>query len=211
MDKTQKTKGRYQEYLRQTEDFIFVEDQPEKADVIFVPGNGYPQMAERAAALYKEGFAKTILPSGRFSVTLGKFSGVLSKPEVYCGVYGTEWEFLKDVLVKNQVCEGDILREDQATFTWENALYSRKVTDQAGISVRKGILCCKAYHARRVLMYYQQVYPETDFLVCPSFPDGISRENWTQTDQGIDAVTGEMTRIIRQFSLMMPKETEGAD
>ena len=30
---------------------IFVEDRPEKADVIFIPGNGYPQMAERAAEL----------------------------------------------------------------------------------------------------------------------------------------------------------------
>ena len=37
----------YEEFLKQIEDFIFIEDKPEKADVIFVPGNGYPQMAER--------------------------------------------------------------------------------------------------------------------------------------------------------------------
>ena len=39
----------YEEFLKQIEDFIFIEDKPEKADVIFVPGNGYPQMAEKAA------------------------------------------------------------------------------------------------------------------------------------------------------------------
>ena len=39
----------YEEFLKQIEDFIFVEDLPEKADIIFVPGNGYPQMAEKAA------------------------------------------------------------------------------------------------------------------------------------------------------------------
>lgn len=203
MDRIRKTTDRYREYLKQTENFIFAEDQPEEADVIFVPGNGYPQMAERAAALYKEGFAGKILPSGRFSVTLGKFSGVLSKSDVYCGAYATEWEFLRDVLIKNGVREQDILREDQATFTWENAQYSRKMTDRAGISVKKGILCCKAYHARRVLMYYQRAYPEAELLVCPSYPDGISRENWNRTDEGIDAVMGEVSRIIRQFSLMM--------
>ena len=37
----------YEEFLKQIEDFIFVEDLPEKADIIFVPGNGYPQMAEK--------------------------------------------------------------------------------------------------------------------------------------------------------------------
>lgn len=47
----------YEEFLKQIEDFMFIEDKPEKADVIFVPGNGYPQMAEKAAELYRNGFA----------------------------------------------------------------------------------------------------------------------------------------------------------
>lgn len=193
----------YQEFLKKTEEFIFIEDCPKKADIIFVPGNGYPHMAERAAALYKDGYAPVVLPSGKYSVTEGKFSGVLLKQDVYKGVYQTEWEFLKDVLVKNGVCERDILREEHATFTWENALYSRKVTDEAGISVKKAILCCKSYHARRVLMYFQKAYPETEFLVCASYPDNISRQNWLKTSGGIQAVMGEATRIISQFSLMM--------
>lgn len=45
----------YEEFLKQIEDFMFIEDKPEKADVIFVPGNGYPQMAEKAAELYRNG------------------------------------------------------------------------------------------------------------------------------------------------------------
>ena len=104
----------YPEFLKQTEDFVFVENKPEKADVIFVPGNGYPQMAENAALLYKEGYAPYILPSGRYSITLGKFAGVQSKKEVYDGIYETEWEFLKTVLMKNQVPKSAILEEDQA-------------------------------------------------------------------------------------------------
>ena len=45
----------YEKFLQELETFIFVENKPEKADIIFVPGNGYPQMAEQAAILYKEG------------------------------------------------------------------------------------------------------------------------------------------------------------
>ena len=62
-------------FLKNFTDFIFPEDTPEPADVIFVPGNGYPQMAERAAALWREGYAPFVLPSGKYSVTLGHFSG----------------------------------------------------------------------------------------------------------------------------------------
>lgn len=196
---------KYREFLKEIEEFIFVEDSPEKADVIFIPGNGYPHMAERAARLYKENYAPYVLPSGKYSVTKSCFSGVLAKKEKYKGEFLTEWEFLKSVLLENGVSEQAILREEKATFTYENAMYSRKVTDEAGIVVRRGILCCKAYHARRCKMYYQRAYPETEFLVCTSDVDGVTRENWNNTEEGIQAVMGEVERIIRQFSLLMSK------
>ena len=105
--------------------------------------------------------------------------------------------------MKNGVPEEAILREDQATFTYENAIYSRQVTDRAGIQVNKAILCCKTYHARRSLMYYQILYPEAKILVCPACPDGITRENWRETEVGLEAVTGEIDRIVKQFCLML--------
>ena len=195
----------YGEFLKQIEDFIFVEDKPEKADVIFVPGNGYPQMAEKAAELYRQGLAPKILPSGKYSVTVGRFSGVLEKKELYNGDYETEWEFLKAVLMKNGVPETVILREDQATFTYENAIYSRQVTDRERLNIKKAILCCKSCHARRALMYYKLLYPETDFFVVPCCVDLVDKNNWSETNEGIDEVLGEITRIIKQFSLMLKK------
>lgn len=193
----------YTEFLKEAENFIFVEDEPQKADIIFVPGNGYPQMAENAAKLYLEGYAPYILPSGRYSIVTGKFSGVLSKKEIYNEDYSTEWEFLKDVLIKNHVPEKAILKEDRSTFTYENAIYSKEVTDRAGLQINKAIICCKTYHARRSLMYYQLLYPETEFFVCPVCADNINRDNWRDTMEGIDAVTGEITRIVKQFPLML--------
>ena len=112
----------YEKFLNYFTDYIFVKDEPQKADVIFVPGNGYPQMAAHAAELWKEGFAPYVLPSGRYSTVLGHFAGVQDLAEQYGGNYETEWEFLRTVLQKNGVPEKAILREDKATYTYENAL-----------------------------------------------------------------------------------------
>ena len=193
----------YHRFIEQISEFIFAEDEPEKADIIFIPGNGYSQMAEKAAALYGENYASFVLPSGKYSITVGKFGGVLSGQERYNGNYRTEWDFLKDVLIKNHVPDEVILKEDQATFTWENARFSREVTDKAEIEIKKALLCCKNYHARRSLMYYQRAYPEVEFRVCPCFVDGVTKENWMNSEEGIQSVLGEVQRIVTQFSLMM--------
>lgn len=36
---------------------IFVEDQPQKVDAIFLPGGSHPEQPEYAAELYKQGIA----------------------------------------------------------------------------------------------------------------------------------------------------------
>lgn len=193
----------YHKFTDQISEFIFAENEPEKSDIIFVPGNGYSQMAEKAAALYVENYAPLVLPSGKYSVTVGRFGGVLSGKERYTGDYQTEWEFLKDVLIRNNVPEEAILKENQATYTWENARLSRQVTDEAGIKVKKALLCCKNYHARRALMYYQRAYLEVEFRVCPCCVDGVTKENWMNSEEGIQSVLGEVQRIVTQFALMM--------
>ena len=193
----------YHRFIEQICEFFFAEDEPEKADIIFIPGNGYSQMAEKAAALYGENYASFVLPSGKYSITVGKFGGVLSGQERYNGNYRTEWDFLKDVLIKNHVPDEVILKENQATFTWENARLSREVTDKTGIEIKKALLCCKNYHARRALMYYQRAYPEVKFRVCPCCVDGVTKENWMNSEEGIQSVLGEVQRIVTQFALMM--------
>ena len=157
----------YEKFLNYFTDYIFVKDEPQKADVIFVPGNGYPQMAAHAAELWKEGFAPYVLPSGRYSTVLGHFAGVQDLAEQYGGNY-------------------------------ETALRSREVTDAAVIEVKKAILCCRNLHARRCILYYQLVYPETEFFVCPSDIE-FTRENWHTKGEWIDQVLGEMERCGGQF------------
>lgn len=193
----------YESFLKNLGEFVFREDTPAKSDIIFLPGNGYPQMAEQAALLYREGYAPLILPSGRYSITDGAFCGVQEKKERYHEEYRTECEFLTDVLMKNGVPKEAILMDAKATYTWENAKNSRSLTDREGLQIRRAILCCKTHHAGRAYLYYHRAFPEAKILVCPSCVDGINRENWRDTAAGVEAVSAETGRILRQFEILM--------
>ncbi len=194
--------AKYRNFLKNFTEFIFVKDEPKKADVIFVPGNGYPQMAEYAAKLWRQGYAPWVIPSGRYSIVLGKFVGVLAHQEKYTGDYETEWDFLKDILVKNGVEESAVLKENQATYTYQNAIFSRKILDEKEIEVRTAIICCKEQHARRCKMYYELLFPDAEILVCP-VDVGVNRENWILTEEGIEEVLGEVERCGKQFHKIM--------
>ena len=86
--------------------FVFLEDELERADVILIPGGSYPELPERAAQLWREGYAPYVVPSGRYSITLGKFAGVKSKPEQYAKPYTTECGFYTDVLLARGAFSG---------------------------------------------------------------------------------------------------------
>ena len=100
----------YEKFLNYFTDYIFVKDEPQKADVIFVPGNGYPQMAVHAAELWKEGFAPYVLPSGRYSTVLGHFAGVQDLAEQYGGNYETEGVSADGTAEKRRAGESDSAR-----------------------------------------------------------------------------------------------------
>lgn len=197
-----------QAFLDQITEFVFAEHKLEEADIIFIPGSGHPQLAEEAARLYHQGWAPWILPSGRYSITTGKFSGVLDKQECYQGSYETEWDFLSQVLQEKGVPGTAILKEDRATYTYENAIYSRQVTDGMGLEIKKAILCSKPYHARRCLLYYQLLYPDTRFMVYPIKDSKIQRDNWFLTEEGTRLVFGELERMGTQFHEIMREMRE---
>lgn len=179
-------------------DFIFVEDQLEKADAIFIPGGSYPELPERAAELWKEGYAPYVVPSGRYSITKGEFAGVKSKAEKYGKAYATECGFYTDVLRTNGVDSSCIFQEEEAQFTAENARFTRRLLEAKGLHPRKAILCCKGFHSRRCLMYYQFSFPDTEFMIAPVCVN-VTRENWHLTALGQEKVLGELTRLGTQF------------
>lgn len=185
--------------IKDITDFIFLQNEPEKADIIFIPGGSYPETMELAAKLWKEGYAPYLLPSGKYSVKLGYFPGPKLRGEIYNGAYSTEWEYMKDIAVKNGVYEGAVLREDESQTTIENVEFTRRVTDSLNMDIKKAIICCKSFHARRCFMLYSWMYPDTEFIVCPVDNRGINRDNWYMTEYGVNRVMGELGRCGNQL------------
>ncbi len=120
-------------------DFIFVEDTPEPADAIFLPGGTHAEQPEYAAALYRQGYGKWLIPSGGVSVKKEKWPGVSSKADVYTGDYHTDCAFFIDVLRKNGVPASAIVGEFQSGHTRDNAFLSRQAVDEKGLVFRTAL------------------------------------------------------------------------
>jgi len=185
--------------------FVFVKDEIEKSDIIFIPGASYPELGEFAADLYKNGYSDKIMPSGGVTIKGGGFKGVRGpKKEIYCKNYSTDYEFLTDVLQINGLPAAAIIEESTSGWTKENAYFSRKIADEKGIDIKKAILCCRNFHARRSLMFYQFAFPEVKFFVHPvTTYDGdveITPDNWYTIEIGVKRVLGEIQRYSNQFN-----------
>lgn len=168
-------------------DFIFVSETLFSADVILIAGVSRPELAERAALLFRKGLAPLVLPSGGPNRNL---------PDWPC-----EWAFLRDILIKHGVPEPAILREDRAAHTFDNAQLSWQVLRALEPPARSAILVCKTFHSRRALMTYQQAFPPGFIFGCAPVRDerDIGQENWYHSDMGIKAVMSEVAKIGMYF------------
>ena len=151
-------------WLHDVSQYIFLNDSPQPADMIFIPGSRHAEPAEHAASLWQQKYAPLLLPSGRWSSGLDSFPGQISGRRNYTGVFSSECDFMCHILRAAGIPSSAILREDRATFTYQNAICSRYITESAGISVRRAILCCMPVHARRSFMYYSALFPEAEIL-----------------------------------------------
>lgn len=182
------------EIIEDIGNFIFVENEVEKADAIMIVGGSHPELGEKAAELWKQKFAPVIFISGGVSIKTGKFPGPKSKAEMYNKAYETEYDFFADVLLKNGVQPSAIYGENKSSYTKENALFARKVAEENKLNIKKAVLICKAFHARRSLMFYQMAFPDTIFLVSTITGYDITKDNWFCSDYGIQRVMGELSR-----------------
>lgn len=192
---------KYRNYIDAVSRFIFVRDVPEKSDLIFLPGSSHDEHIHLAAELYAQGYAPYILPSGFHEKSASAFS---KDPQ-----YDSEWAWMRHLLISLGVPDARILREDRATFTWENARLSREVTDRMGIQVRRAILCCRSYHARRALFYYQAAFPETSILTVPAAVPSVGPDTWYLTEEGRHIVLGEVRRMGSQVQEIFDCLMEG--
>lgn len=169
-------------------DFIFMEDKLELSEVILVPGGSHIELVEKAVELYHMGLAKYILPSG----------GKNNKIEAY----ESEWQFFADNAIELGVPKEVILKENKASNTFENAIFSKKTLIENNISTNKLILVCKNFHARRAYLTYKSQFPvESKIFVAPVV-DGkkIEKETWFIEEINRRKVLSEVEKIGIYFS-----------
>ncbi|MBR4728064.1 MAG: YdcF family protein [Clostridia bacterium] len=175
--------------IKEITDFIFIGSAPCKADAIFVVGGSLPEAAELAAELYHKGYAKTVLIGGKYSVKRDCFP---------VPGYETEYDFYKDILLKNGVAASDIYGENESGYTKQNAEFAKRVVNENGLRVKKAIIVCKSFHAKRCLLLYQTSFPDVQFTVVTFDGFNISKDHWYQTEYGRRRVMGELRRIEEQ-------------
>ncbi|MCR5100579.1 MAG: YdcF family protein [Butyrivibrio sp.] len=195
--------------------FIFVSDEPEKSDLIIIPGtvSGGPELTKQAAKLWKEGYAPKIMVTGRYSMHVKSFMEEAEGKIDSEAKYETEADYLYDLLIKEGVSEDAIIKENGSTNTFENAKKAYRKASDLGISIKKIILCCKAYHARRALMTFQSEFIRSRILVCPVVVAGIEKATWMESASTYDRVLDELSKCgkffagVKMFGKVFPYET----
>lgn len=184
-------------------DFIFVEDEPVKADLILIPGAPIKELAYHAAALWKAGYADTILATGKYYFT---YENLFQEFEKFTGdgnnALGeeTEAQFLKKLLIGHGVSESAIITEEESMNTFENAINAAKLFKEKYPEVKHIILACQAFHARRALMTFQSELRDIEITVCPVVTRGYSRDTWMDTQKGYNLIMGELRKCGEYFT-----------
>ncbi|MCK8059591.1 MULTISPECIES: YdcF family protein [unclassified Fusibacter] len=168
-------------------EMIFISDELGPADVILVAGGSRPELASKAAELYHRGLSEYVLVSGGENRKLK--------------THATECDYLTELLLKMDVPETAILKEDKAAHTFDNAVFSHELLKEKGVDLKKAILVCKTFHAKRCKLTYElNSGPDTIFMVAPVVDERkLTAENWYLKKEHAALVFDEIEKISKYF------------
>lgn len=158
-------------------EFLRLENNPEKADVIFILGGSSLAPVIRAAELYHAGYA----PNIAFISIGGRFGGdhIWGVPE-----YVKYRETLHDL----NVPEKSILSASLSENTLEEAKEAMPFLKRGGINPTKVILVSRPVHQRRAWATFSKQNPTIQFINCPA------QELASNTE--LDRLVAEIDRLI---------------
>jgi uncharacterized SAM-binding protein YcdF (DUF218 family) len=172
--------------------YLFVSQEPEKADVILIPGSPFAEPAQRAALLYNRHYAPWLVASGNRWIFHSRKNNAL-----------TECDSMVDIVMGSGVPRSAILREDRARHTLENARLSRIALDKAGVTVKTAIICCQSFHARRCYKSYSRYFKGVELLICPVPTRGVDASNWHKSPVGVFKVMTELLKCTGLFFFLI--------
>ncbi len=184
--------------------FIFLSENPKKADMILIPGAPIKELAEHGAYLWKEGYAPKILVSGKYYMTYESLEDEFNRFSASSGDSlgcATEAEYLTKLMVMHGVDESAVIQERDATNTFDNAKFTKRIIEEdlKDENIKHVILCCQAFHARRALMTYQSELKDIKITVCPVVTRGISISTWMDNLKSYNLVLSELRKCGEYF------------
>jgi uncharacterized SAM-binding protein YcdF (DUF218 family) len=155
--------------------FLIVNEQPQKADVIIVLGDGFDRVA-RGAELYQSGYADKVLLSG--------------------GNTNTN-RIMKEQALSLGVPKSAILQEDQSRTTFENAKYSLKIVQAQGF--KSAIVVTSPYHTRRSSIIFAQFFKGINLTMCSVPFDPAMTQNWWKDSYSTRFVFSEYLKLMWHY------------
>ena len=152
--------------------FLVVNEEPQKADVIIVLGGSSGDRVAYGAKLYQSGYAnKILLSSSERNMPQQAFSLGIPKKS--------------------------ILLEDQSTTTFENARYSIKIVRDQGY--KTAIVVTSPYHTRRTSIIFTQFFKGIDLTICSVPYDSAMTNNWWKDSYSTQFVMTEYLKLVWHY------------
>lgn len=161
-----------------------------KSDCILVLGSHDTRVAERAAEVYRQGYAPLVVMSGGLG-RLTKESFTQSEASLFA-----------EIAMQHGVPKEAILTEDKSTNTGENIVFSRQLFLEKGLRPTSIILVQKPYMERRSYATFKKVWPEPS--VCVTSPQ-ISFEDYSTPSLPIEKVINIMVGDLQRIKLYAAK------
>lgn len=164
------------------------------AECIIGLGSILESIPKKCAELYKQGFGKYIV----FSGNCGKGTeGVISD---------TEAEIFKKIAINEGVPEDKIFTENQATNTYENFKYIKKLLIENNLDPKSFLIVGKPYQERRANAIANIELPNKEFNIASFKMDLTDFLTYVQTNNlmSIDDVINELVGEIN-IAILTPK------
>lgn len=171
-------------------EYMLLRQPVQDADCLLVLGSRDDRVAVYAAELSKRLTYSTVMVSG----------GISHTQDLLATYWGEETEaahFSK--IYRENGGRGDVILEDRARNTGDNAHFSYELLKSKGIRVESLLIITKPYTERRALSAFEAQWPDTHTKIRVSSMGG-SLEDYCNLEQPFDLVVnimaGDMQRIL---------------
>ena len=168
------------------EDTVHRQFRPGSAHIILALGCHDLRVAERAAELMMAGVADRLVVAGGF--------GVVTK-DIWTETEACKFE---RVALEAGVDARKIIREDFSTNTTENFLFSRKMLEEHNVHVKKVVLVCRPYMARRALATAGLWWDSVEW--CVTYPE-LSVDQYPANGMGYEETIALMVGVLHRIKV----------